>query len=369
MIGHPDKEIVWAPVIKTNPADPSKRNLGSGHSILVGSSGFGKTTLLMKMLRHISTRSLRGEGRNIPALVLDFNDDCMSTSDGTAFIRESCARVMDPMNGIPINPLILPRDPYSQRMTSYVWKSSQVAQAVGASFKLTQLQISMLQTGIETLYERHGFKKNDAATWSKPAPPFNEIFEELEKEAEDKKSTGVYALMRLKPLFINDIFRGGPTTDDIGSFLRTTTIIRLKALPDPELRYALVNFLLRSLYEFLLSLGQSNTIRIVISVDEAHHISKTAILTTIIREMRKNGLALILASQAYSDFPVDIVQNAGTLISFAQKNTEAERFSLELEQAGQKKRKVIKILQSLEPGVAIIRNTMYFPYEVFRVQL
>ena len=175
--------------------------------------------------------------------------------------------------------------------------------------------------------------------------------------------------MRLKPLFINDIFRGGPTTDDIGSFLRTTTIIRLKALPDPELRYALVNFLLRSLYEFLLSLGQSNTIRIVISVDEAHHISKTAILTTIIREMRKNGLALILASQAYSDFPVDIVQNAGTLISFAQKNTEAERFSRELEQAGQKKGKVIKILQSLEPGVAIIRNTMYTPYEVFRVQL
>ena len=87
--------------------------------------------------------------------------------------------------------------------------SSQVSQSIGSVFELTPIQITILETAIENVYLQEGFLKNDPKSWNRPTPPFNKIWDMLQEMAEDDKNKSVhFAITRLKPLFINDIFRG-----------------------------------------------------------------------------------------------------------------------------------------------------------------
>ena len=351
----PRVQVCWAPLNK------SKKPLGNCHALIFGISGSGKTTLIKNLIKELSVPRT-GSQNAVPCLFFDFHGE-LTGKEGKAFVEEIGATILDPSAGLPLNPLYVPKDSETGKRNSFLFVSSQVSQSIGSVFELTPIQITILETAIENVYLQEGFIKDDPKTWNRPTPSFNKIWDALQEMAEDDKNKSVhFAITRLKPLFINNIFRGN--NEGIEMVFNGPTIVRLNALPNLYLRTALVNFFLLSLYEKILANGPSTDIKLCCIVDEAHKLAKVQAFKEMFREARKFGISLVNSSQRLKDFHEDIISNSGTVIGFKMMSTDAARFSKEL---GTKNRsKVISLLQQLEVGEAVIRNNQYLPFTVFK---
>ena len=62
--------------------------------------------------------------------------------------------------------------------------------------------------------------------------------------------------------------------------------------------------------------GNTNRLRLAIVLDEAHRLAKDVTLPKLMKEGRKFGIAVIVASQGINDFHQDILGNAGTKVIF-----------------------------------------------------
>ena len=62
--------------------------------------------------------------------------------------------------------------------------------------------------------------------------------------------------------------------------------------------------------------GKTDKLRLAIVLDEAHRLSKDITLPKLMKEGRKFGIVIIVASQNNKDFHEDVLQNAGTKIVF-----------------------------------------------------
>jgi DNA helicase HerA-like ATPase len=66
----------------------------------------------------------------------------------------------------------------------------------------------------------------------------------------------------------------------------------------------------------MFSWGQSGELRLAIVLDEAHRLAKDATLPKLMKEGRKFGVAVVVASQGIDDFHPDVLANAGTKIIY-----------------------------------------------------
>jgi DNA helicase HerA-like ATPase len=78
--------------------------------------------------------------------------------------------------------------------------------------------------------------------------------------------------------------------------------MRLSNLATPELMVAVSRFVLQKIYADMLAKGPSNSVRVFAAIDEAHKLSFEETLTELIREARKYGVGILLASQSVKDF-------------------------------------------------------------------
>ena len=352
----PRKEVFWAPLNK------DKKSLGNMHAIVFGQSGFGKTNIIKVIMKELSRPKLAEN--SVPCMFFDFHGE-LTGKDEKHFVDDIGAKILDPSAGLPINPLYIPRDPDTGKRYSFLFISSQVSQTIGSVFELTPIQITILETAIESVYLQNGFVKEDPKTWDKPAPEFNKVWDALQAMASEETNNSIqFAVTRLKPLFINNIFRG--KNEGIDMVFAGPTIVRLNALPNIYLRTALVNFFLVQLYETMLSKGPTKSIRLAVIIDECKRVSNVPVFKELFREARKFGLSLVNASQRLNDFPEDVISNSGTIIGFKMMATDANRFSKEL---GSKNRsKLTFLLQQLEVGEAVIRNSQNMPFTVFKTK-
>lgn len=63
-------------------------------------------------------------------------------------------------------------------------------------------------------------------------------------------------------------------------------------------------------------MGQSRQLRLAVVLDEAHRLAKDVTLPKIMKEGRKYGVAVVVASQGVADFHKDVLSNAGTKVAF-----------------------------------------------------
>src|SRR5207245_1746298 len=73
--------------------------------------------------------------------------------------------------------------------------------------------------------------------------------------------------------------------------------------------------------------GPADHIRLAIVLDEAHRLARDVTLPKIMKEGRKFGIAVIVASQGLGDFHQDVLSNAGTKIIFRTNYPESRKVS------------------------------------------
>jgi DNA phosphorothioation-dependent restriction protein DptH len=61
---------------------------------------------------------------------------------------------------------------------------------------------------------------------------------------------------------------------------------------------------------------QDGSMKVAVVLDEAHRLAKDVTLPKLMKEGRKYGVAVVMASQGMSDFHRDVLGNAGTKIVF-----------------------------------------------------
>ncbi len=111
------------------------------------------------------------------------------------------------------------------------------------------------------------------------------------------------------------------------SSIRSGLVIDLHNLYAEELQLTAGAFVLRKLYRDMFRWGNADRLRLAIILDEAHRLAKDVTLPKIMKEGRKFGIAVVVASQGIGDFHQDILGNAGTKVIFRINYPDSKKVS------------------------------------------
>ncbi|MHA6630901.1 helicase HerA domain-containing protein [Pseudonocardia sichuanensis] len=262
---------------------------GSPHLFVLGIPGQGKSVTTRRILNSFAEQGL-------PALVLDFHGDMAAAPAGGA-------AVLDASQGLPISPFELDNP---RRYREAAWELSEV---IGYVCGLGEIQRNVVYEGVCAAYEKHGYGGLTAPT-SQPT------MDELAAAVAEVEGTGRgrNVVARLRPLSDFGLF-----TDDPGQtfadLLRRGLVLDIHGLME-QVQVAAGAFVLRKVYREMFRWGQTGQLRLAVVLDEAHRLARDVTLPKIMKEGRKYGVAVVVASQGVDDFHKDVLSNAGTKVAF-----------------------------------------------------
>ena len=301
------KEEYWDPF----SAYPEK--LTNQHVLVVGKSGSGKTQSVATFIDDLWKAE-------VPSLIFDFQgeyaDDRLTNADGKTFLECTAAEVLDASQGVDFNPLEVPTDPNTGDKQNFIKTVYQIASSLGSIFELGEIQVAILQSAISQSYTNKGFSTSDKSTWDQEPPTMLDVWEILRLMESKKKTESLKNLIfRINPLFETGVFL--PPSDDKSSdrIFNQTTILNLSNLATKQLMLAVANFMLQKIYMDMLAKGPTKGFRLFVVIDEAHKLSFNETINELIREGRKYGIGLLLASQSVGDFDPIILNMAGTKVA------------------------------------------------------
>lgn len=343
-----------------DPYSDKPKKLANQHLLIVGKSGAGKSQTTGSFL--IELNNLK-----VPFLILDFQGeyiaDNLTNANGQTFLDATGATVLDPSEGMSINPLEVPIDPFTKLKENFNKTVYRVASILDQIFALGDIQHPTLRTAIMQAFTQAGFRAGDKATWSLKAPEFNDIWEVLMHTEKQDRGSVRNLKLRIQPIFENNIFNSGATAMSFENILSKNTIIRLSTLPTVELMKTVCRFTLQSIYNYMISAGPSKYIKLYVVLDEAHKISYDQTLTDLIREARKYGIGFILASQTPRDFDSVVFDNMGTKISLQLEGDDSKIITENFGLSDSNEKSALKsLLISQQPLRGLIRNNHYEPF-------
>ncbi len=274
--------------------------VGSPHLFIMGIPGQGKSWTITRILRELGKQ-------DIPSLVLDFHGQ-FADPDGP-FVRLIHPSVLDAVQGLPFSPFECTRE-YGAggwKATSYA-----LAEIFANVTGLGPMQRDIIYTAIQDAYRANGFEEEDIP--DPDYPTSDEVLRRIRQEEQARHVNNVAA--RCRPLLEMDLFQPIKNAPDMLSSIRGGLVIDLHNLYAEELQLAAGAFVLRKLYRDMFTWGYSDRIRLVIVLDEAHRLARDVTLPKIMKEGRKFGIAVVVASQGIGDFHQDILSNAGTKVIF-----------------------------------------------------
>lgn len=348
------KQVFWDPISVV----PKK--LTNQHILIVGKSGAGKTQTASAFLLE-----LRKAG--VPSIIFDFQGEYISgnlvNAEGKTFLECTRANVLDAADGINVNPLEIPLDPHSGKKQNYVKVVYQVANSLAKIFGLGEIQHAILRDAINQAFVAVGFVPNNKETWQQPAPRFSSVWGIL-KQMEEEIGGNVRNLnLRVQPLFETGVFLEAADARSFEAVLEETCVLRLSNLATPELMVAVSRFVLQKLYADMLAKGPTAQMRIFAVVDEAHKLSYEDTLTELIREARKYGVGILLASQSVKDFDRVVFDMVGTKISLQLEGDDAKVMAENLGLVDRRERDIARqFILNQAPHIALVRSNHYEPY-------
>jgi DNA helicase HerA-like ATPase len=126
---------------------------------------------------------------------------------------------------------------------------------------------------------------------------------------------------------------------------------------------AVSRFVLQKLYADMLAKGPTAQMRIFAVVDEAHKLSYEDTLTELIREARKYGVGILLASQSVKDFDRVVFDMVGTKISLQLEGDDAKVMAENLGLVDRRERDIARqFILNQAPHIALVRSNHYEPY-------
>jgi DNA phosphorothioation-dependent restriction protein DptH len=304
-----DKIVVPLGESEGEPVSWQPSTKGSPHLFIVGIPGQGKSWTTMRILCELGKQ-------HVPTLVLDFHGQFADEQE--PFARLIHPSVVDAAKGLPFSPFECTTG--SDRSG---WKatSDALAEIFATVLKLGPMQQEVIFTAIRDAYQAHGF--DDEGAQQLEYPTAEEVLRRIVQREQATHTNNVAA--RCRPLLDMDLFKPVEGTLDLLSSIRQGLVIDLHNLYAEHLQVAAGAFVLRKLYKDMFTWGNAERLRLAIVLDEAHRLARDVTLPKIMKEGRKFGIAVIVASQAIGDFHADIPGNAGTKIIFRVNFPDSKR--------------------------------------------
>jgi DNA phosphorothioation-dependent restriction protein DptH len=301
--GHTAAIVSWDLARASNP-----------HMLIVGESGSGKTYTVSRLVIELANRHL-------PSIIFDYGQGFALPSNRDALGEKINLKELDlGKNGISVNPMqIFPTD---------VLGPVAVAQRIADTFlrvypKLGVQQHSLLRKAALEAFHDSGITVEDARTWTNTPPPFKDIeqkiLEYMKSDSAMERRAASTLSSHISTLFFFNTFRRSGLSllwSDLIEHGNQLWILKLGALEESVER-AVTEFLLWNLIRFAESLGPGN-LRCFVILDEAHRLAMTdgSPVQRILREGRKFGIGVILASQQPEDFNSVAYTNTATKLAF-----------------------------------------------------
>lgn len=285
----PQKEVVWRPSVK-----------GSPHLFIIGIPGQGKSWTTTRILTQLGMQG-------VPSLVLDFHGQF--AEPGGAVERLINPTILDASQGLPFSPFAFKPDQTSVRDNSYA-----IAEIMAYVGGLGDMQRDVLYQAVQQAYRMRGF---EGLGPNNPLPSFpstQDVLQALEEVERHSSSKNIVA--RCRPILEMDLFRPSDANQNLLDHVRAGLIIDLHKLTIESVQMAASAFVLRQIYKDMFTWGVANRLRLAIVLDEAHRLAKDVTLLKIMKEGRKYGIAVIVASQGMKDFDSEVLGNAGTKVIF-----------------------------------------------------
>jgi DNA phosphorothioation-dependent restriction protein DptH len=301
------REVVsWNPDPSTGAANP--------HVLVLGESGFGKTYTISCLLAELAQQG-------IPSVIFDYGQGFSLHSSPPEFIKATRPlELLASREGIDINPLqIFPTD---------LLGPVNVAQRVADTFARVYTRIGVQQHAVlrqavlEVMADK-GIVAEKPDSWTNDLPAFANLQDKLQEFANDplnpQSRYASTAASHISTLFVFNTFRPSGRKlawPDLFRAESRVCIIQLKGL-EHSLEGAVTEFLLWNLIGYVESLGPG-PLQCFIVLDEAHKLSfdRGSPVEKLLREGRKFGLGLIVASQQPEDFSPVAFANTATKIVF-----------------------------------------------------
>lgn len=339
--GDSNKAVYWNPTQVNNP-----------HLLVVGQSGSGKTYSIQCILLELLKRQ-------IPAIIIDYGQGFNLETAEPEF-RE-VARIQELQvgrDGLKLNPLEI--------RSADINGPKNVAARVAGTFRriysnLGEQQHNVLMEAILECFRRRGIHPEQPSTWTRTPPYMDDLKTVLEEMAADpdNPSRGTATTLRshLGTFFMYRTFRmdGLPLSWEERLREAGVTIIQLKGL-DGEVPKVVTEFLLWDLFSFFESIGPAKGLRLFAVLDEAHNLDfgRDTPVDKIVRESRKYGLGLILASQHPKDFGESAFANtASKLVFFVDDEGGKLAARLSKSLVGVDRKTAGDIISSLQKGQAL----------------
>ncbi len=298
--------VCWNPDPAGGAANP--------HVLVLGESGFGKTYTIASVAAELAHKG-------VVCIVFDYGQGFSPSTLPPEF-----AAAADPIelhagrDGVDINPLqIFPSD-----MHGPVNVAQRVADTFARVYKRIGVQQhAVIRQAVLDVMADAGILPNAPDSWGADLPAFRSVQEKLKEFAADTENPqsryAASAESHISTLFVFNTFR--PAGEKLGwadmlDAGNRVVIIQLKGL-EHTLETAVTEFLLWNLIGFIEALGPG-PLRCFAVLDEAHKISFDggSPAEKLLREGRKFGLGLILASQQPEDFSSVAFANTATKIVF-----------------------------------------------------
>ncbi len=298
------ERVDWMPGVK-----------GSPHLFILGIPGQGKSWTVTRILSELGRQ-------NIPALVLDFHWQ-FAESQGD-FVKAAQPNVLDAAKGLPFSPFEC-----SQESGQAGWMANALAVAEIFAYVvgLGEMQKDIVYTSVRDAYKAQGFddESEGATAQVLEYPTLKDVLKRIEQYEQTRHTANVAA--RCRPLLEMNLFRPTEQSVDLLSLVRHGLVIDLHNLFAETLQMAAGAFVLRKLYKDMFRWGYAKQLRLAIVLDEAHRLAKDITLPKLMKEGRKFGISVIVASQGMGDFHPDVLSNAGTKVIFRINYPESRKVS------------------------------------------
>jgi DNA phosphorothioation-dependent restriction protein DptH len=282
--------------------EPSVR--GSPHVFVLGIPGQGKSVTVRRIVRELAVRHL-------PSLVIDFHGQFTPEHGATA-------RVLDASAGLPFSPF----EAESARDAGVgYWQTNSFAVAEIFQYvcELGDIQRDVVYEALRESYETLGF-----GAGSSTRPP--SVTEVRDRIAAVEQARGVKnVLPRCRPLLEFGLFLEDTPTGAFEQEVKRGVVIDLHSLGLETLQLAASAFVLRKVYKDMFRWGETKSLRLALVLDEAHRLSRDITLPKLMKEGRKFGIVVVVASQGLADYHPDVVANAGTKVVFRTNYPTSKR--------------------------------------------
>jgi hypothetical protein len=312
---------------------------GSPHLFVLGIPGQGKSWTVMRLLCELADQGL-------PALSIDFHGQFADVTK--PYRQHARPHVLDAARGLPFSPF--EAESAADAGANY-WMTNAFAVAEIFQYvcQLGDIQRDVVYEALRDCYLELGFDTGQA---QRP-PTVAEFARRLQQLEEQRGVRNV--LPRCRPLLEFGLFQTAERVDvTLDELLREGVVLDVHNLALETLQLAAGAFVLRKIYKDMFRWGESGRLRLAIVLDEAHRLARDITLPKVMKEGRKFGLAVVVASQGLADYHPDVVGNAGTKVVFRTNFPMSKKVAGFLR--GHQRADLAAVIEQLDVGEAMVQT-------------